>query len=85
MSTVASQITSLTIVYSNVYSGANERKTSKLRVPAFVQGIHRGSVNFPHKRPVTRKRFPFDEVIISENNADLMSSQRKDPTFDTSE
>ena len=31
---IASQITSLTIVYSTVYSGANQR-TSKLRVTGF--------------------------------------------------
>ena len=31
----------------------------------FVRGIHRGPVNFPHKGPVTRKKFPFDDVIMS--------------------
>ena len=31
---------------------------------AFVRGIHRWPVNSPHKGPVTRKRFPFDDVII---------------------
>ena len=31
---------------------------------AFVQGIHRWPVNFPHKWPVTRKMFPFDDVIM---------------------
>ena len=31
---------------------------------AFVRGIHRRSVNSPHKRPVTRKMFPFDDVIM---------------------
>ena len=31
---------------------------------AFVWGIHRRPVNFPHKGPVTRKMFPFDEVIM---------------------
>ena len=33
--------------------------------PAFVWGIHRGPVNSPHKWPVTRKMFPFDDVIMS--------------------
>ena len=33
---------------------------------AFVMGIHRWPVNSPHKGPVTRKMFPFDDVIISE-------------------
>ena len=32
--------------------------------PPFMQGIHRGPVNSPHKWPVTRKMFPFDEVIM---------------------
>ena len=41
MGTIASQITSLTIVYSTVYSGADQRKTSKLRDTGFVWGIHR--------------------------------------------
>ena len=31
---------------------------------AFVRGIHRRPVNSPHKWPVTRKMFPFDDVII---------------------
>ena len=30
----------------------------------FVRGIHRGPVNSPHKWPVTRKMFPFDDVIM---------------------
>ena len=29
-----------------------------------VRGIHRWPVNSPHKRPVTRKMFPFDDVIM---------------------
>ena len=32
--------------------------------PAFVRGIHRSPVNSPHKWPVTRKMFPFDDVIM---------------------
>ena len=31
---------------------------------AFVRGIHRWPVNSPHKWPVTRKMFPFDDVIM---------------------
>ena len=34
---------------------------------AFVRGIHRLPVNSPHKRPVTRKMFPFNDVIIDVN------------------
>ena len=64
MSTIASQITSLTIVHSTVYSDADQSKHQSSASLAFVQGIHRGPVNFPHRWPVTRKMFPFDDVII---------------------
>ena len=59
-----SQITSLTIVYLTVYSGAYQSKHQSSASLAFVWGIHRGPVNSPHKWPVTRKMFPFDDVIM---------------------
>ena len=65
MTTIASQITSLTIVYSTVYSGADQSKHQSPASLAFVWGIHRGPVNSPHKWPVTRKMFPFDDVIMT--------------------
>ena len=43
-------------------SGADHRK-HQLSL-AFVWGIHRGLVNFLHKWPVTRKMFPFDDIIM---------------------
>ena len=61
---MASQITSLTIVYSIVYSGVDQRKHQSSASPAFVWGIHRWPVNSPHKWPVTRKIFPFDDIIM---------------------
>ena len=64
MGTMASQITSLTIVYSTVYSSADQRKHQSSVSLAFVRGIHRGPVNFPHKLPVTRKIFPSDDAIM---------------------
>ena len=64
MSGMASQITSLTIVYSTVYPGADQRKHQSPASLAFVRGIHRGPMNSPHKWPVTRKLFPFDDVIM---------------------
>ena len=64
MSMIASQITSLTIVYSTVYSDADQRKHQSSASLAFVWGIHRGPVNSPHKWPVTRKMSPFDDVIM---------------------
>ena len=51
ISMMAFQISSLTIVYWTVYSGADQRK-------------HRWSVNSPHKWPVTRIMLPFDDVIM---------------------
>ena len=59
MGAMASQITSLTIVYSNVYLGISSASL------AFVRGIRRSPVNSPHKWPVMRKMFPFDDVIMS--------------------
>ena len=64
MSAMASQITSITIVYSAVHSGADQRKHQSSASLAYVRGIHRGPVNSPHKWPVTRKNFPFDDVIM---------------------
>ena len=54
MGAKASLITSLTIVYSAVYS--YQRKHQSFTSLAFVRGIHWGSVNSPHKW--------FDEVIM---------------------
>ena len=78
MGAMASQITSLTIVYSTVYSGADQRKHQSSTSLAFVRGIHRGPVNSPHKWPVTRKMFPFDDVImlfLSKKNAAIPTSE----------
>ena len=40
------------------------KKTSSCASLAFVRGIHRGPVNSPDKWPVTRKMFPFGDVIM---------------------
>ena len=63
MSAVASQIASLMIVYSTVYSDADQRKHQSSASLAFVMGVHRWPVNFPHKWPVTQKMVPFYDVI----------------------
>ena len=62
MGAMASQITSLTIVYS---TDADQRKRQSSASLAFVRGIHRAPVNSPHKGPVTRKMSPFDDVIMN--------------------
>ena len=64
MGAMASQITSLAIIYSTVYSDVQQRKHQSSASLAFVWGIHRSPVNSPHKGPVTRKMFPFDDVIM---------------------
>ena len=72
MGAIASQITSITIVYSTVYSDADQRKHQSSASLAFVREIHRKPVNSPHKWPVnsphkwsvTRKMIPFDDVIM---------------------
>ena len=64
MSAKASQITSLTTVYSIVYSGTDQRKHQSSASLAFVRWIHRWPVNSPHKWPVTQKMFPFDDVFM---------------------
>ena len=64
MSLMASQINSLTIVYSAVNSGADQRKHQSSASLLFMRGIPREPVNSPHNLPVTRKMFPFDDVIM---------------------
>ena len=57
MGAMASQITSLAIVYSTVHSGPYQRKHQSSASLVFVRGIRRWPVNSPHKWPVTRKCF----------------------------
>ena len=54
-----------TIVYSRFYSGAIQSKHQSSASLAFVRGIHRWPVDSPHKGPVTRKMFPFDDVFMN--------------------
>ena len=63
--------------------GRRSKKTSKLRVTGLCMGNSPGPVNSPHKRPVTRKMFPFDDVIMhnesnikTPNQVTLRSSSR---------
>ena len=72
-SAMASQITSLVIVYSTVYWGADQRKHKSSASLAFEMGIHRWSVNSPHKGPATQNMFPFDNVIMAVCNDSTIS------------
>ena len=68
MSAMTSQITSLTIVYSTIYSGVDQRIHESSVSLAFVRGNHRWAMNSPHKGRVRRKMFTFDDVIIGKIN-----------------
>ena len=67
MTTVASQITSPMVVYSIVYSGADQRKHQS--------SASLGPVNSPHKRPVMWKMVPFDDVIMRKQLPEPMNTQ----------
>ena len=56
MGTMASQITNLTIVYSTIYSGADRKKISNLRVTGLCE----------QKSPVTGE-FPTQRASNAEN------------------
>ena len=66
MGAMASRITILAIVCSTIYSGTDQRKHQSSASLAFVRGIHihRWPLKSQHKWPVTRKMFPFDDVIM---------------------
>ena len=64
MRAIASQLTGVSIVYSVVCSGTDKRKQQSFASLAFMRRIHQSPVNSPHKGPVTRKMFPFDDVAM---------------------
>ena len=64
MSSMASQITGVSVVHSTVCSGADQRKHQISASLTFLRGIHRWPVNSPHKGSLTGKMFPFDDVIM---------------------
>ena len=72
---IASQITGVSIVYSTVCSGADQRKQQSSASLSFVRGIHRWPVNSRYKGPVTRKMFPIDDVIMGCHCCDSIHRQ----------
>ena len=68
MSAMASQITTLTIVYSTVYSRRRSKKTSKHRVTGLCEGNSPVTGEFPAQRPSNAEMFPLDDVIMYRNN-----------------
>ena len=61
---MASQVTDVTIVYSTVCPCVDQSAHQSSASQAFVRGNPRWPVNSPHKGTLTRKMFPFDDVII---------------------
>ena len=72
MGAIASHITSLMMVYSTVYSDADQRKHQSSASLAFVRGIHRGPVNSPHKWPVTQKIFHLMTSSWNDTHLDMI-------------
>ena len=60
----------VTVAVATSTSDAQRKHQSSTSL-AFVRGIHRWPVNSPHKGPVTRKMFPFDDVIMMDEFHDV--------------
>ena len=52
------------LIYWTVCSSADQKKTSKLRVTGLCEGNSLVTGEFPTQRPVMRKMFPFDDIIM---------------------
>ena len=65
MSTMASQITAISIVSSDVFSGADQRKHQCSLSLVFVMGIQHKQVDSPHNGPVMQKMFPFYDITMA--------------------
>ena len=74
MSTMASHITGLRLFTERFVQVQIKENISSASL-AFVRGIHRWPVNSPHKWPVMRKMFPFNDVIMK--SSDQWSSQQE--------
>ena len=73
MSATASQITKVSIVYSTVCSGADQRKHQSYASLAFVRGIEPVTGEFPTQQASdVEKMLPFDDVIMNELDALLL-------------
>ena len=64
ISAIASQITSLTIVYLTVYSDADKKKTPKLHVTDLYEGNSPVTSELPTQRPSNAEMIPVDDVIM---------------------
>ena len=73
MSVMASQVTGVPIVCPTVCSGGDQRKHQSSASLACLRGIHRWPVDSPHKGPITRKMFPFDDFIMIPDHINVSS------------
>ena len=64
MGAMVSQITSLMIIYSTVYSRRRSKKTSKRRVTGLCAGNSPVTGEFPAQMASNAEKFPFDDVIM---------------------
>ena len=74
ISVMVPQTTGILIVYSTVCSGTDQRKHQSSVSLAFVRWIHQWLVNSPHKGPVTRIMFSFDDIIMAELLLEMYSA-----------
>ena len=65
MTTMASEITGISIVCSTICSGVDQRKHQSSTSLAFVRGIHWWLVDSPPKWTVMRKMFSFDDIVMN--------------------
>ena len=61
MGEMTSQTTNLTVVYSTVYSGADQRKHESSALLAFVWEF---TGEFPAQMASNAEMFPFDDIIM---------------------
>ena len=66
MSAMASNHRRLDCLLNSLFMRRSKKHQNSATL-AFVQGIHRWMVNSPHTEPVTRKMFPFDDVVMKWN------------------
>ena len=72
MSAMVSKITGVSFVCPTIYWGSYQRKHQSSASLVFVMGIHRSPAASLPKGPVTRKMFSFDDVIMTQCNAETV-------------
>ena len=64
MGAITYQISSITVVYLTVYSGADERKHQSSALLAICAGNSPVTGEFPAQMASNAEMFPFDDVIM---------------------